>query len=189
MSRLPNNWYVLTGAPCSGKTTTILELANKGYQVVPEIARLYVDAELAKGRTLPDIAINTRQFEEIVTHLKVENEQQLDPKATVFLDRGMHDTLAYYKLYGWPVSDVIQSSCHAARYAKIFLLEMLPYQMDYARTESETDARKLQELFRLVYREAGYDVISVPVASVDERVAFILDHLNRPDDVHARNEE
>jgi ABC-type Fe3+/spermidine/putrescine transport system ATPase subunit len=30
------NWCVITGASCSGKTTIIKLLANKGFQTVPE---------------------------------------------------------------------------------------------------------------------------------------------------------
>ena len=36
------NWHVITGAPCSGKSTLIDQLANHGFQTVPESARLYI---------------------------------------------------------------------------------------------------------------------------------------------------
>ena len=31
------NWHVITGAPCSGKTTLIDQLADKGFHTVPEV--------------------------------------------------------------------------------------------------------------------------------------------------------
>lgn len=43
------NWHVITGAPCSGKTTLIGELADKGFQTVPESGRAYVEREVPKG--------------------------------------------------------------------------------------------------------------------------------------------
>jgi predicted ATPase len=49
------NWHVLTGAACTGKTTLISMLADKGFQVVPESARLYFEKEMAGGRTLEEI--------------------------------------------------------------------------------------------------------------------------------------
>jgi len=36
------NWHVITGGPCSGKSTLIDQLANHGFQTVPESARLYI---------------------------------------------------------------------------------------------------------------------------------------------------
>ena len=36
---IQTNWHVITGAVCSGKTTLIDLLADKGFQTVPEIGR------------------------------------------------------------------------------------------------------------------------------------------------------
>ena len=38
------NWYVLTGGPGSGKTTTINSINKRGYKTTIEHARHYVDA-------------------------------------------------------------------------------------------------------------------------------------------------
>ena len=48
--RVQTNWYVITGAPCSGKTTLIEQLADKGYRTIPETARLYMENEMAAGQ-------------------------------------------------------------------------------------------------------------------------------------------
>ena len=50
--RIQTRWQVLTGSACTGKTTLIQLLAEEGYTVVYETARLYIDKELAKGRTI-----------------------------------------------------------------------------------------------------------------------------------------
>jgi hypothetical protein len=52
------NWHVITSAPCSGKTTLIGELADKGFRTVPESGRLYVEREMANGRTTDEILGN-----------------------------------------------------------------------------------------------------------------------------------
>ena len=41
--RVQTNWHVITGASCSGKTTLIDQLADKGFQTVPEVARQYFE--------------------------------------------------------------------------------------------------------------------------------------------------
>ena len=38
--------YVLTGGPCSGKTTVLNILAKCGYPVVPELAREMIEKEI-----------------------------------------------------------------------------------------------------------------------------------------------
>jgi predicted ATPase len=53
--RLQTNWHVITGAPCSGKTTLIGELAAKGFRTVPESGRAYVERERAQGRTTDEL--------------------------------------------------------------------------------------------------------------------------------------
>jgi len=49
------NWHVITGAPCSGKTSVICELERLGHPVVHEAARAYIDKELEKGKTMARI--------------------------------------------------------------------------------------------------------------------------------------
>ena len=53
--RVQTNWHVITGASCSGKTTLIDQLAGKGFQTFPEVARQYFAREIAKGRTMDEI--------------------------------------------------------------------------------------------------------------------------------------
>lgn len=52
---MKNNWFALTGAPSSGKTTVLKELEKKGYKVYEEWARVYIDSEMQKGKTLKEI--------------------------------------------------------------------------------------------------------------------------------------
>ncbi len=48
-------WHVITGAPCSGKTTVIRDLERRGFRVVHETARAWIEEELQKGRTMAEI--------------------------------------------------------------------------------------------------------------------------------------
>ena len=60
------------------------------------------------------------------------------------------------------------------KYKKIFLLEQLPFQNDYARTENKKNAQHLSQLLYKSYSDLDYNIIRVPVKSIEERIEFIL---------------
>ena len=54
--KVQTNWHVITGAPCSVKSTLISQLADNGFRTVPEAARQYFEREMATtGRTIEEI--------------------------------------------------------------------------------------------------------------------------------------
>ena len=103
-------------------------------------------------------------------------EMRLPKDKTIFLDRGIPDTIAYYKLYGFDTQEILKTF-KGKRYKKIFFLEPVKFEKDYARTEDEIAAIKLGDLIKEAYINLGYAVINVPIMSVDERVKFILSNL------------
>lgn len=78
------NWSVITGAPCSGKTAVIDELARRGFRTVPEVARAFIDAEMRKGRRLEDIKSDAAWFEGQIFRTKLAVEAQLPTHARLF---------------------------------------------------------------------------------------------------------
>lgn len=172
------NWYVITGGPSSGKTATVKALEQKGYKVVPESARIFIDQEIAKGKTLEEIRIDEIGFQRKVFKMKIELENKTPKDKIVFFDRGLPDSIAYYKAYDADATEIMDL-CKNRRYNKIFFLEQLPLKKDYARVEDETVAKKISMLLKKAYLDLGYDVIIVPVISVQERVNMILSKIER----------
>ncbi len=177
--RLPveTRWCVLTGAPCSGKTTTLLALETLGHKWIPEFARLYIDAELAKGRTIEELRADEAAFQSGLTEAKARIESELDPRETVFLDRAMPDGITYYRLAGLDPAAVIELSKRFL-YHRVFILDRLPFEQDGARTESDLSAEFLDRELELDYRQLGYDVIRIPICSVEERVQMIIERID-----------
>ena len=95
-----NNWYVITGAPSSGKTTTLKVLERKGYKVFYEWARIYIDQEMKKGRNLKEIRRDELAFQRKILDLKVKFEGKLPKKDLVFMERGIPDSTAYMEICG-----------------------------------------------------------------------------------------
>ena len=172
-----NNWYVITGAPSSGKTTIIKLLEKKGYKVLYEIARIFIDQELKKGKTINEIRKNESNFQRKILDFKINYESKLNPKEITFLDRAIPDSLAYYELVDVPKDKYLNMAVKKTSYKKIFLLEKLEFEKDYARTESKEEIKKLERLLEKHYKNLYFPIVKVPKMSVAKRVKFILDNL------------
>ena len=172
-----NNWYILTGVPSSGKTTIIKLLEEKGYKVLYEIARVYIDQELKKGKTIQEIRKDEIAFQRKILKLKVTYENKLSPKKITFLDRAIPDSIAYNQLLGIPEDKYLEKVVKKTSYKKVFIFEKLEFEKDYARTESIEEVKKLEKLIENVYKKLSFPIIRVPRMSVETSVKFILDNL------------
>lgn len=170
------HWHVITGAPCSGKTAVICELERRGYPVVHEAARAYIHEELQKGNTMAQIKADISAFERHILYQKIEIERSLSKDATVFLDRAIPDSIGYYLLEGLNPDDPIQKSGRW-RYKNIFFFERITFEIDTVRSEDDEIAAALDGLLKKSYQMLGYEIISVPLMAVEDRVDFILKHL------------
>lgn len=169
-------WYVITGAPCSGKTSVICELERRGFRVVHEVARACIDRDLKNGKTRESIKADVPAFERRILHEKIRVESLLPDRETIFLDRAVPDSIAYYQIEGLPLDDPIEKS-GAVCYKKIFFFERLPFEKDTVRTENADFAARIDRELKNSYRRIGYSLTSVPVLPVRERTDFILEHL------------
>ena len=170
------NWYVITGAPCSGKTAVISALEEMGYPVVHEVARAYIDKELKKGKSITKIKSDVLLFERHILYKKIEIEKSLSKDATVFLDRGVPDSIGYYILEGLHPDEPIKKSKQTL-YKKIFFFERLLFEKDAVRSEDDKIAAELDLILKESYQMLGYEIISVPILNVKDRVDFILKHV------------
>jgi predicted ATPase len=173
--RIQTRWCVLTGAPCSGKTAVINELARRGHGVVHETARAHIETRLAEGRTLEQIRSNESSFEHLILAKKKAIEENLDPEKAVFFDRGVPDSIAYFRLAGLNPSEPMAIG-RRRQYLKVFLLDRLPVKIDSVRKENEQEANAIESLLIECYRDLGYQVIRIPVAAVSVRADFVLEH-------------
>lgn len=173
---LETKWYVVTGGPSCGKSTVMNRLAYLGHAVRPETARLYIDDELSKGRTLEQIRSDELAFQSKVLEMKKWAEERAPLSERIFWDRGMPDSIVYLERCGADATPAREASA-ARRYHRVFLLERIPYQSDYCRTEDEKTAQAIHEALGRCYRSLGYEVVEVPLASIAERAEFILARL------------
>lgn len=175
-----SSWYVITGGPSTGKTTLLEELAKRGYKTIPEVARVVIDEGIAAGNTLDEIRGDEQLFQEEVARRKADLEKRLQPNDTLFLDRGMQDTLAYMRIYDYPIAPWLLQLCEGAHYKTVFLLEPVgDFTQDYARTEDAFTRERLQKLLEMAYTEYGMEPVRVPAMSPSSRADFILSNIKK----------
>lgn len=170
---IKTNWVVITGAPCSGKTSLLNKIREYGYRYVPEIARVYTEAQLRIGRTLEQIRGDEGAFQRALMLPKLEIERGLSPTELVFLDRACPDSLSYYRVAGIPV-DTISGVMNERIYAKVFLFERLPMGPDIARNEFDEQRELIERYLFEDYSALGYDVMRVPVMPMEARISYVL---------------
>jgi len=171
------NWYVITGGPSSGKTTTVNLLRERGYITTMEHARHFLDTQRLKGRTIEEVRKNQREFQLGVLDMQIEQENEIAPNVQVFLDRAIPDALAYYRFLNLTEDDKLIEALKNVSYKKVFIMDYLPLKNDYARNENSEAQKKIHELITEVYESLPFPVVHVPVLPAEERVEFILNNL------------
>jgi len=171
------NWYVITGGPSSGKTTTVNLLNARGYKTTIEHARHYIDTQRITGKTTEEIRANQVEFQRGVLDMQIAQEKELSRDEVIFLDRAIPDALAYYRFLNLPEDEKLRNALRQASYKKVFILDPLPLVNDYARTEDSAAQKNLHELLTEVYGSLGFPIVHVPILPPEERVDFVLKNL------------
>lgn len=170
-------WYVLTGGPSCGKTTLLRELQKLGLVTFQETARVLIDEYKKRGISVQELRKDDVLFQQRVLEMKLDIEKKAPKDKVIFFDRGVPDSIPYYKLCGLDTKELERISRN--RYKRIFFLEQLPFQQDYARVEDGETVRKLNRLLLESYENLGYKVIIVPVMPVKKRLQLVLSWLEK----------
>jgi predicted ATPase len=175
--RVQTKWHVITGASSSGKTTLIDLLAGSGFRTIPEPGRQYFERKIAKGRSIADIREDRAALTRHIYGLWLKLHSRLRASEVAFLDRGLPDSLAFYRFAGMNPNQIL-SDCFQHRYASVFMLNRLPYQLDGIRAGDDASAAYFESWMLRDYAALGYDVVRVPVLEPEERLVFILERLS-----------
>lgn len=179
---MPDNYYILTGGPGSGKTTLIEALAQSSYSCIPEVAREIISEQIRdNGSALPwqDYVLYTEIMLERSVLSYTETAKKHITNQPVFFDRGIPDTLCYAELTKQPITEKMTAYAREYRYNRnVFILPPWEaiYHTDAERKQSWEEAVATYEQMVQTYRQHGYTIIEVPQDTVENRLAFILQH-------------
>lgn len=85
--------------------------------------------------------------------------------------------MAYYQFLGLEYDERLIKQCNKYSYSRVFILDRLPLTNDYARLEDEEEQIRIHNLIIQVYESYACKIIYVPVLPPDERIEFILNHV------------
>ena len=174
--KVQTSWHVITGAPSCGKTTLINLLADRGFKVIPESARLYMEKEVAAGRAVADLHKDGAALQRRCAEIQLGVEARLQANEISFLDGAFPGCLAWFRAFGLDPNEILPA-CFHHRYASVFILDQLPPQMDGFRFKDEALAGFLDEWIVRDYTSLGYRVVRVPMSTPQERLALVLEKL------------
>jgi predicted ATPase len=173
---IETNWHVITGAPSCGKTTLIDLFAKNGFKTAPEGARIYIEHQVAAGRTIDEIRADMPALQRGIKDMQLVIERGLPPEDCIFLDRTVHDSLAWYRIFDLDPNECL-GQCFRHRYASVFILDQLPLSLDGFRFNDEGIADFLDQWHVRDYIALGYQIERVPVLPPGERLNFVIEKL------------
>ena len=171
-------FYILTGGPGSGKSTLLAALRKLGLHTMPEAGRAVIQEQVAcGGNALPwndRVAFAEHMFERDAASWRAAHALT----GPVFFDRGVADVAGYLRLCGLPVPHHILTAARTFDYSRqVFIAPPWPaiFAQDAERKQTMKEAEATWSTMVDVYTELGYNLVTLPLASVSERVQFVLE--------------
>lgn len=168
---------VITGGPGSGKTSLIQFLEQNDHAVVHEISR-QITLEAQKSGTEQLFLEDPLLFSQKLMEGRVQqfHDAEKSDATVLFYDRGLGDVTAYldYAKIDYPLEFATPNRKH--RYDRVFVLPPWEaiYHSDNERYENFEQAKEIFHFLKKTYLNYGYSVNEVPLGTIEERVAFIL---------------
>jgi len=171
---------LLIGGPSTGKTTLINHLKQLGYPCLEEISREVISEAQKEG--IDQLFLEQPLlFSELLRDARIEQHKQADTynTDTVFIDRGIPDTVAYMDFIGQEYPEAFVRACKDYTYDIVFLLPTWEniHKIDQERYETFEQAQKIEKCLVKTYKNYGYNPIIVPKSPVEDRAVFILEAL------------
>lgn len=170
--------FIITGAPGAGKTAISRQLELDGFSVVEEAATDIIAAAQAEGTDKP--WMNPAFIDAIA---KLQRERQIrashQPDEVQFHDRSVVCTAALAIYLGHPYSPLLTSELERIKKEEIyqnrvFFIRNLGFVAPTeARRISFEETVRFEKIHEEIYREFGFELVSVEPGSLAERVNII----------------
>lgn len=157
-----------------------MALKDLGCTTMPEAGRAIIqDQVLIGGSALP--WADRQTFAELMLGWELRSYHEAGSlEGPIFFDRGVPDVVGYLRVYGLDVPAHTQSAAEQFRYNKrVFIAP--PWRKifhdDAERKQTWAEAVATFEAMVNTYEALGYDIALLPLASIEERAAFVREHI------------
>lgn len=188
-TKLNNKRIVITGGPGTGKTVLISSLEEKGFHCFHEVIRT-MTLDALDGKNFDNQLVNPIDFVDdaksfndqlINTRLQHFTDASIINKEYLFYDRGLPDVLAYMNYFGQPIEKRYLDICSKKRYDEVLILPPWKeiYVQDNERLENFEQACGIHAHLEQTYTELEYQPIEVPLGTIEERLQFVIDLIEK----------
>jgi predicted ATPase len=183
---IPNagdRFHIVTGGPGSGKSALIQALRARGISTMPEAGRAIIQDQVAiGGDALP--WSDRRAFAELMLSWEMRSYRAaLSLSGPVIFDRGVPDVLGYLRWSGLPVPSHVDRAAQLFRYhPRVFIAPPWAeiFAPDSARKQSFEEAEATYEAMAATYIALAYELIPLPLGTVQERAQFVMAAIEPP---------
>ena len=173
---------IVAGGPGSGKTTLIELLRGAGFATMPEAGRAIIQDQTAIGGPALPWA-DPVLFAELMLSWDMRSYHSAEHSSgPVFFDRGVPDVLGYLRLVGITAPAHVNNAAALFRYSpKVFVTPPWReiYSQDFERKQDFDEAIRTYDALLTTYASLKYELVEIPRVSVEDRVAFVLDHVKK----------
>jgi len=177
-------FFVITGGPGSGKSMLIELLGARGICAMPEAGRAIIQDQVAiGGSALP--WCDRSAFAELMLSWEMRSYREaLRRSGPVVFDRGLPDVVGYLRLCGLPVPSHVEKAAREFRYhQRVFIAP--PWReifgQDAERKQSFEEAEATYQALVETYSELNYELIPLPLTSIEDRARFVIETLGLRD--------
>lgn len=173
MALLVPRHAVLTGAPGAGKTTLLDAAAAAGIATSPEVARRILQQPGGMALRETDPLGFAEAMAEAHAH---EYDRFAGHAGPVLFDRGFPDVVGFLEVSGLSVPESVDRACRTLRYHGPVLRAPAwaeIYVQDAQRIQDWAGAVASDEAVTAAWRRYGYTVTELPLAAVQDRLAFL----------------
>lgn len=168
--------HIITGGPGFGKTALIEELRRQHYLCCSEFAGDIIEEQQKTGGELLPWK-NPRLFQQAVMQLRIDFFESVPDHSIAFADRGLPDQLAFARYRGFGTPEILMKNVRQYRYAnKVFVTPPWPeiYVNNAIRNETIEEAILIHQAIIDTYIELNYEIIELPLVTLNKRVEFIV---------------
>lgn len=172
---------MVTGGPGTGKSSIIDELIKRGFTCFNEFSRQVTLEAQKKGIEQLFLTDPFSFSKRIIEGRQKQYEQaEYSNQELVFLDRGVHDVLAYMDFKGDVYPKYFNDICKSCAYDFVFILKPWEsiYTSDNERYENFEQATLIHDHLLRTYKRYFYDLLDVPFDTVENRANHILRTIN-----------